>query len=31
MIHNTAIGTFPNNLVARLAGAGEIEYFGLPV
>ena len=30
MIHNTAISTFPNNLVARLAGAGEMEYFGLP-
>jgi LemA protein len=30
MIHNTAIGTFPNNLVARFAGAGEIEYFGRP-
>ena len=30
MIHNTAISTFPANLVARLAGAGEMEYFGLP-
>ena len=30
MIHNTAISTFPNNLVARFAGAGEMEYFGLP-
>lgn len=30
MIHNTAISTFPNTLVARFAGAGEMEYFGLP-
>jgi LemA protein len=30
MIHNTAIGTFPNNIVARIAGAGEIDFFGLP-
>ncbi len=30
MIHNTAISTFPANLVARFAGAGEMEYFGLP-
>jgi LemA protein len=29
MIHNTTISTFPNNLVARLTGAGELEYFGL--
>jgi len=30
MIHNTTISTFPNSLVARLTGAGEMEYFGLP-
>ena len=30
MIHNTAISTFPSNLVARFAGAGEMEHFGLP-
>ena len=30
MRHNTAISTFPANLVARFAGAGEMEYFGLP-
>jgi LemA protein len=30
MIHNTAISTFPAKLVARFAGAGEMEYFGLP-
>jgi LemA protein len=30
MIHNTTISTFPNNLVARLTGAGEMDYFGLP-
>jgi len=30
MIHNTKISTFPNNVVARLVGAGEFEYFGLP-
>ena len=30
MIHNTAISTFPNTLVARFAGAGEMEHFGLP-
>jgi LemA protein len=29
MRHNTAISTFPANLVARFAGAGEMEYFGL--
>lgn len=30
MIHNTAICTFPNNIVAKLAGAGEMEHFGIP-
>ncbi len=30
MIHNTVISTFPAKLVARFAGAGEMEYFGLP-
>ncbi len=30
MIHNTAISIFPANLVARFAGAGDMEYFGLP-
>jgi LemA protein len=30
MIHNTTISTFPNSLVAKLTGAGEMEYFGLP-
>jgi LemA protein len=30
MIHNTAISTFPANLVARFTGAGAMEYFGLP-
>lgn len=30
MKHNTAVSTFPANLVARFAGAGQMEYFGLP-
>jgi len=30
MIHNTAICTFPANIVAKLAGAGEMEHFGIP-